>query len=831
MNVATAVPWDTSPGGLDSIAEDLRAMRRAAGDPSFAEVARRIAAARAARGVPEHERRMPRSTLYDCFQDGRRRIDSDAVTEIALALGLPAHLRQDWSARIRAARAATDGAEVATARTDLPAPVDTFTGREEVLDHIAEALAGSPVWVRGMAGAGKTQVALRTAQSYPGVILLDLRGTRAEAVPVAPEAAQRALLRVLDIAEVDGEDRPARAARLAEALRESGRLLVLDDARDAEQVTMIVGEGASGTVLVTSRAAAPAGWTDVPLVGLTVEETARLLSAFAPADGGTDVTAADSARLCEACDGLPLAVALVGGRLAERPGWTLSEHVDLISRRVAEGRVDAAVEAELELSYAGLPEDASRLLRGLASLPVGEVGSEGMAAILDTDTERARHAAQHLVDRSLAIQRGETAIALHSLVRAFARARAEETDPPRARRAAFGRVGRLIAGRVWAAYATIARSLGDSPRLAAFTYPELDWTAEAAKTWLSTRVDDALALAHQAPEHDHPALLFRLSEGLSWWLALAGRSKDALTLHEAAADLAAHTGDADALAMASLDAGQILLHGQRPEAALDHFARATRLVRDAGDLTDPGVAGVLRNMESLVRMREGDLDRAAALLQEAVTLHTERGEDARLMSALVNLTVTLHTAGRYDETAEVLEQGLELAIGNGHRMFHSYLLINRARLRVETDDSEGALDDARAALALGEELGVAYLVATARGTAADALWRMERFAEGTEDAAAAVLDARSIGDPLGLAEQLVIAARVAAERGASAEALVMLDEVDALLLEDVDHMLRGHALEVRARVVEGAEARADAVRRARDSFRSAGALHRVAELD
>ena len=90
--VAAAVPWSTAPGGLDSIAHDLRAMRSAAGDPSFAEVARRIAAARAARGVPAHERRMPRSTLYDCFQDGRRRIDSDAVVEIALALGLPTQI-------------------------------------------------------------------------------------------------------------------------------------------------------------------------------------------------------------------------------------------------------------------------------------------------------------------------------------------------------------------------------------------------------------------------------------------------------------------------------------------------------------------------------------------------------------------------------------------------------------------------------------------------------------------------------------------------------------------------------------------------------------------
>ena len=88
-----AIDWGMPPAGLDTIAADLRALRAAAGEPSYTEIGRRIAQQRAARGVPHHERRMPRSTLYDCFRDGRRRMSSDTVTEIALALGLPAQLR------------------------------------------------------------------------------------------------------------------------------------------------------------------------------------------------------------------------------------------------------------------------------------------------------------------------------------------------------------------------------------------------------------------------------------------------------------------------------------------------------------------------------------------------------------------------------------------------------------------------------------------------------------------------------------------------------------------------------------------------------------------
>src|SRR5699024_4965931 len=105
-----AIDWANPPASLDQIARELRALRAADGAPSFAEIGRRIASQRGSRGVPEHERRIPRTTIYRCFQDGRRRIDTDAVIEIALALGLPPSLRQRWAARLRLARAASDGA-------------------------------------------------------------------------------------------------------------------------------------------------------------------------------------------------------------------------------------------------------------------------------------------------------------------------------------------------------------------------------------------------------------------------------------------------------------------------------------------------------------------------------------------------------------------------------------------------------------------------------------------------------------------------------------------------------------------------------------------------
>lgn len=843
--IGDAIDWSVPPDGFDRLAADLRSMRRAAGDPSFAEIARRIAAARAARGVPEYERRVARSTLYDCFRDGRRRMDPDAVMEIALALGLPERLRSPWAARLRAARAAADGASVAAAREEMPPPVPSFVGREAELTRIEQAVAGAPsgrgaaVWVTGMAGSGKTQLALRVAERLAdrGVkgIFVDLRGHREGTAPVAPAAAQRAVLRLLGVDEAFAGDERSRARQLGELLREADRLLVLDDASGLDQVRRILGDEPAGSVVVTSRAFPAEGdaeWTQVALAGLDAEETRELLVTLArPApEAAATVTLAEAERLTEACGGLPLAIALVGSRLATREGWSLADHVDLLHRRISEGRVDDALRAELDLSYAELPAAAARLLRACADLPVAEVGPASMALLLETTTELAEAAAATLTERNLAVRGLAGGIALHSLVRAYALDRAEETDPPGARRDAFARVARHQAERVWAAYDVLARDLGDLPRPTAFEYPRLSWTAEEASRWLSTHVAGVLALAHQAPERGCPELLFRISEGLSWWMNYSGRLVAALRLHEAAADHASDGADADALAMASLDAGQLYIHRDRPEQALMHFSRVRRLIGDADRLTDPGLLGVLRNMESLVLIRRGRLDEAIRSLTWAVELHDERNESSRVLSALTNLGVALHAAGRFQEEAGVLDRGLRRATSAGDDLHRTYFLVNRAELFVETGALQSAADEAAAALALAEKIGVPFLAVSARGVIAEVLRRRGDLAGADDELAQALEAARAMALELTVAELLVIAAQIAVDRRDEAAAAEALSEAESLFAEDGDHILRGRVWSLRGDLCDDPAQRRSWHERAVAEFVRAGAVHRAAAL-
>ncbi|WP_300645051.1 hypothetical protein [Nocardioides sp.] len=109
---------------FDRIAEDLQVRRTDAGSPSYAEIALRIARLREARGGPDATARPARTTVYDAFRTGRRRLDAALVLDIVRALGADEDEVADWDERCRTARLA----EAFPPRAEepaAPAPSDT----------------------------------------------------------------------------------------------------------------------------------------------------------------------------------------------------------------------------------------------------------------------------------------------------------------------------------------------------------------------------------------------------------------------------------------------------------------------------------------------------------------------------------------------------------------------------------------------------------------------------------------------------------------------------------------------------------------------------------
>ena len=121
---------------FDAIAADLQRLRIESGDVSYADIAARIARRREAEGASPAGARIARSTVYDVFRPGRRRINADLVAEIVLALGGDEQSARDWRRRCLAARTdrgavvgaegpdsdATDTASLTTAADTVRSP-------------------------------------------------------------------------------------------------------------------------------------------------------------------------------------------------------------------------------------------------------------------------------------------------------------------------------------------------------------------------------------------------------------------------------------------------------------------------------------------------------------------------------------------------------------------------------------------------------------------------------------------------------------------------------------------------------------------------------------
>jgi transcriptional regulator with XRE-family HTH domain len=261
---------------------------------------------------------------------------------------------------------------LARRRNDLPRDTPSFTAREAELAELTRlAKAGRAVAVDGMGGAGKTALAVRAAHALAGEfgdcqIFLDLHGFTPGREPVAAGEALRRLLGALDVP--DGRI-PAgveeRAALWRSELAGRRAVLVLDNARGAEQVRPLMPGAGTHAVIVTSRRRLVDLDGAEPLtVGCLAPHEAvamfhALLDGLDGFDGGApdglaegraaaDPRAVDELMARCACH--PLAIRMTAARLKHRPQWTVGA-LDALPREVAE-----AVREILDTSLAVLSE-------------------------------------------------------------------------------------------------------------------------------------------------------------------------------------------------------------------------------------------------------------------------------------------------------------------------------------------------------------------------------------------------------------------------------------------------------------------------------------------
>jgi DNA-binding SARP family transcriptional activator len=225
----------------------------------------------------------------------------------------------------------------------LPVDVHRFTGRREqlaALDAFAapddQPSAALITAVSGPAGVGKTALALhwahRVRHRFPdGQLYVDLRGFDPGGSAMSPAEAIRLFLEALHVpAERIPTNVDARAALYRTLMADKRVLVVLDNARDADQVRPLLPGSPGCLVLVTSRnrltsLIAAEGARSLPLDLLTVDEARDLLvRRLGEARAAAEPDAVD--EIVGLCTRLPLALAVVAANA--RPGLALATVAD-----------------------------------------------------------------------------------------------------------------------------------------------------------------------------------------------------------------------------------------------------------------------------------------------------------------------------------------------------------------------------------------------------------------------------------------------------------------------------------------------------------------------
>ena len=342
--------------------------------------------------------------------------------------------------------------------SQLPGVTSRFVGRVVEIGLLSELLgdvgsSGGMVVVsaiNGMAGIGKTTLALhwahQVADRYPdGQLYVNLRGFDPCDSPMRPAEAVRGFLAALGVDPAGlPVGRDVQSALYRSVLTGRRVLIVLDNARDTDQVRPLLPGSPGCLVIVTSRNR---------LTGLVATEGARPvhLGLLGPAEShellvrhlGEDRVAAEPAAVAEIigrCAGLPLSLAIVAARAGDDPHLPLRDLAAELNdtynylNALDAGDSMADVRSVFSWSYKALSPSSARLFRLLGVHPGPDITIAAAASLSLTAPGAARRELGTLAQAHLVTQHVAGRYTFHDLLRAYAsdQAGAIDTDTERA---------------------------------------------------------------------------------------------------------------------------------------------------------------------------------------------------------------------------------------------------------------------------------------------------------------------------------------------------------------------------------------------------------------
>ncbi|MFH9355576.1 AfsR/SARP family transcriptional regulator [Kitasatospora sp. NPDC017646] len=622
--------------------------------------------------------------------------------------------------------------------TQLPMDTYQFTGRQnemrqlrELLEQAANGDGPRVVTVTGMGGVGKSALAVHAAhllrERFPnGQLHLDLRGfgtgtprsvhevlaiLLADLHPTTSGASARAI----------PDDTDRRAALLRTTLADRRFLLVLDNARDSDQVLpLLPGTGRSAVIVTSRNTLTDLPAHHIPLAPMDMEEQRALLSAMCGCDR-MEQDLDGALRILAACAGLPLALRIAGARLAARPAWPLTTLADRLDTG-GPGRLAALRAGRMEVratfasSYLALRDsdeqaerEAARAFRLLGLCPQHEISPASAAALLDRTPAEAEDLLERLADAHLLQTPAPLRYRLHDLLAEYAAERAHTDETARATEEAPLRLG------IW--YALALENVRDAMRECGQLPPRLGHTPPAP---LPVFADEAEALAwcrqelpnigeaiRQAGDGPRPDLAWRLAVWLFgymrtyWWTGQwEEHLNQALRITEQHDDGLGRTWVLRTLGVC---------HGmaRRLDASIQALQEALALAESE----DPESSIVVRSNLSLAYSLDGQPDQALAHARAALDHHRRTGDPQQAAFFVSTLADALRTAGHHAEAEAHYREALDLWRERGDANSTAITLANLGDALRALGRRDEALTAIRESVDIFERIGNVGLVA------------------------------------------------------------------------------------------------------------------------
>jgi tetratricopeptide (TPR) repeat protein len=449
-------------------------------------------------------------------------------------------------------------------------------------------------------------------------------------------------------------------------------LVVLDNARDAEQVRPLLPGSPTCVVVITSRD---------QLVDLVTWEGARPinLDAFDLSDAlallvrrigqhRMDDDPEAVIHLLDRCARLPLAVAIVAARLELNPRLSIRMLADELAGESTRLDVLDELRTVVASSYQHLDPASAQMFRLLGLHPGAEASTSAAASLAGIPVDQARTTLNELTQAHLFLEVEPGRFAFHDLLRAYAMTQTAAVDTAAARRAATHRLldhllhTSFAAGEfIVAPYQDIYPDKPPQPGVAVGAIQNY----QHAKSWFAAEHQNLLLAIEHAAQQEFDVHTWKLAWSLSAFLDWQGHWQDLLNLEGSILSAVDRTGDDFARARVHVLLGWMSARIGNSGQAQDHACQSLKLCRKIGDgLGEASSHFVLAMAFGVMREEQASLEHAQRALD---FFHSQENLGWQARTHRVFAWVR-GQCGNHSEALKHCEQALHLLrqIGGSH---------------------------------------------------------------------------------------------------------------------------------------------------------------------